>query len=119
METATKARTKKTKSSKGKGPKAATAKAKAPKGTKAAKKAPEAKEEGLSGLDAAAKVLKEAGKPLNCKAMVAMMLDKGYWKSGGKTPWATLYSAILREINEKKNESRFKKTGRGLFELKA
>lgn len=112
----------KTKSGKGvsakapKVPEAAKPKATVPKGTKAAKKAPEAKEKALSGLDAATKVLKEAGRPLNCKAMVAGMLEKGYWKTGGKTPWATLYSAILREINEKKKESRFKKTGRGLFE---
>ena len=70
-----------------------------------------------SGLSGAYRVLKEAGKPLNCKAMVGMMLDKGYWKTEGKTPWATLYSAILREITLKKTDSRFKKAGRGLFAL--
>ena len=48
--------------------------------------------------------------------MVEAMAAKGYWKSpGGKTPHATLYSAILREINEKGKESRFKKTERGKF----
>ena len=36
------------------------------------------------------------------------------WKSP-KTPHATLYSAILREINTKGNDARFKKTERGKF----
>ncbi len=73
----------------------------------------------LSQLDAAAKVLAEAGEPMNTKAMVEKMEAKGYWKSpGGKTPSATLYSAILREIQTKGNDARFKKTDRGHFTLK-
>jgi len=44
------------------------------------------------------------------------MGSKGYWTSpGGKTPHATLYSAILREIVAKGKESRFKKTEAGKF----
>ena len=35
----------------------------------------------------------------------------------GQTPAATLYSAILREINTKGKESRFKKADRGLFAI--
>lgn len=70
----------------------------------------------LSALDAAAKVLAESSEPLNTKQMVEAMAAKGYWTSpGGKTPHATLYSAILREITTKGNESRFKKTERGHF----
>jgi hypothetical protein len=70
----------------------------------------------LSALDAAARVLAEAGEPLNTKQMVEAMAAKGYWTSpGGKTPHATLYSAILREITTKGTESRFKKTERGHF----
>ena len=78
-----------------------------------------AKPEGkLSALDAAAKVLAEAGEPLNAKQMIDAMAGKGYWKSpGGKTPHATLYAAIVREINTKAVESRFRKTERGLFTL--
>ena len=33
----------------------------------------------------------------------------------GKTPEQTLYSAIIREIRDKGNASRFRKEGRGLF----
>lgn len=68
-------------------------------------------------LEAAAKVLAEAGGPLGCKPMVETMLAKKYWTTNGKTPVATLYSAILREIQTKGKESRFKKTDRGRFAL--
>ncbi|QKK08969.1 MAG: hypothetical protein HND58_12900 [Planctomycetota bacterium] len=44
------------------------------------------------------------------------MADQGLWTSpGGKTPDATLYSAIGREISAKGADSRFRKTGRGRF----
>jgi len=49
----------------------------------------------LSGLDAAAKVLVLAGKPMNTEKMVAKMLAKGLRKTGGRTPAATIYAAIL------------------------
>jgi HB1, ASXL, restriction endonuclease HTH domain len=74
----------------------------------------------LSALDAAAKVLGEAKEPMNTKQMIEAMAQKGYWTSpGGKTPHATLYSAILREIDTKGTDARFKKTERGMFALKA
>lgn len=68
-----------------------------------------------SGLDSAAQVLKAAGKPMRCKDIVDKMLADGLWKTGGKTPAATIYAAILREITTKGSEARFKKTDRGLF----
>jgi hypothetical protein len=72
----------------------------------------------LSAIDAAAKVLGESKEPMNTRAMIEAMAKKGYWTSpGGKTPWATLYSAILNEIGTKGKESRFKKTDRGQFGL--
>jgi hypothetical protein len=73
----------------------------------------------LSQLDAAAKVLGEATEPLTTKEMVEAMTTKGYWTSpGGKTPHATLYSAILRELQSKGETSRFIKTDRGHFKLR-
>lgn len=72
----------------------------------------------LSQIDAAAKVLAESGEPMNCPDLVKAMAEKGYWKTtGGKTPHATLYSSLLREINLKGKESRFVKTERGKFAL--
>ena len=110
--TTKKATTKKTTTKKASRAKAATKKA-----TPKKKAAPKTKTGGkLSALDAAAKVLAEAGEPLNTKQMVDAMAAKKLWTSpGGKTPHATLYSAILREIGAKGNDARFKKTERGKF----
>jgi len=72
----------------------------------------------MSGLDAAAKVLGEANKPMAVRQIVETALAKKYWQSGGQTPYATIYSAIIREIANKKKESRFRKTERGRFALK-
>jgi hypothetical protein len=70
----------------------------------------------LSAIDAAAKVLGETGQPMRCPEMIEAMSKKGYWKSpGGKTPAATLYAAILKEIATKGKESRFVKVDRGQF----
>ena len=71
----------------------------------------------LSALDAAAKVLAESNEPMNTKAMIDAMSSGGYWTSpGGKTPAATLYSALLREIETRKDQSRFRKASKGHFE---
>jgi len=93
------------------------------KGGKAKKKAPRAdtgrkgQERGMSGVDAAAKVLEEAGEPLSCRHIVERAFEKGYWQSEGKTPAGTIYAAILREIQKKGDEARFRKAARGKFEL--
>jgi hypothetical protein len=81
-------------------------------------KEPKAKK--LSALDAAAQVLAESGQPMNTREMIETLAAKNLWTSpGGKTPHATLYSAILREINEKGKDARFVKTERGKFASKA
>jgi hypothetical protein len=72
----------------------------------------------LSALDAAAQVLGASGGEMSAREMVAAMTEKGLWSSpGGKTPDATLYSAIIREIGAKGSDSRFRKTARGRFAL--
>ena len=97
---------------------AATRKATGKKTTPASKPAAKRTNGKMSALDAAAKVLAEAKEPLSSKDMVDRMAAKGYWKSpGGKTPQATLYAAIIREIATKGKEARFKKTDRGQFAL--
>ena len=72
-----------------------------------------------SGLDAAAQVLADAGEPMNCKAIVERMLAKGLWQTSGRTPSATIYSAVIREIATKGADSRFRKAERGKFTLNA
>ncbi len=80
------------------------------------KPAASSKPERLSAIDAAAKVLGTSKEPMNSKELIEAMASKKLWSSpAGKTPHATLYSAILREINSKGKESRFKKADRGQF----
>jgi hypothetical protein len=103
----------------------ARGKASTPKATKAARGrdvgqqgAPQAKEKRVGLVDAAILILHEAGnKPMNVKDIVEAILAKKLWSTTGKTPAATLYSSILREIQKKGSEARFKKVDRGQFAL--
>ena len=70
----------------------------------------------MGALDAAAIVLADAGKPMRSKDLIAEMAKRGLWMSpGGKTPEATLYAAILREIGAKGTAARFSRAGKGEF----
>ncbi len=71
----------------------------------------------LSGLDAAAQILGKAKEPMGCKDIVEQAIGNGLWSPGGKTPQATLYAAIIREIAKKGKDARFKKVDRGRFQL--
>ena len=107
--------------------------AKQTKGTKAAatpksaakpkaerKPAADAKPKRVSALDAAAQVLQKSGQAMRAQEMIAAMSEAGLWSSpSGKTPHATLYAAILREINAKGKDARFRKVERGKFEFAA
>jgi hypothetical protein len=76
---------------------------------------------GLSALDAAAQVLagltgKVAADGLSAADLIERMATAKLWISpGGKTPSATLSSAIAREIAVKGTASRFRKAGPGRF----
>lgn len=112
--TAAKASTKKT-------TKTATKKTPAPNAvtaatTKPAKPAPR-KGKRPSGLDLAAKVLADAGEPLAAKTIAERVVAAG-WQTSGKTPHATLYAAMMREIQSKGSEARFVKVERGRFSAK-
>jgi hypothetical protein len=94
---------------------AAMAKSGKPKRAKKPKDAP-AKDKKLSLIDAAIEVLRKAKQPMNCKEMVQAVFDAKLWSPGtGKTPSATLYSAILRDL--KSDTPRFEKVDRGQFQL--
>jgi hypothetical protein len=72
----------------------------------------------MSGLEAAYRVLAEAGKPMNARQIYDTVIDKGYWDPQGLTPEATLSSAILHEMKKKGDASRFERPGKGLFAAK-
>jgi len=80
-----------------------------------AKKAKAPREKKVSLLDVAAEVLAKAKEPMDCKTIIEKVLATGRWQTKGKTPAATLYSAIVREIAKKKDDSRFMKVERGKF----
>ena len=74
----------------------------------------------ISLIDVAAHVLKDATEPMGCKDIVARVVEQGLWSSpNGKTPDATLYSAIIREIKVKGDDARFAKAGPGKFAARA
>ncbi len=89
--------------------------------TKPVKKSatPRSKRSGMSGLDAAAKVLAGSREPMRCADLTEAILKRGLWSTKGKTPAATLNAAMLREMKDKGRASRFRKAGRGLFALGA
>ncbi len=71
----------------------------------------------LSGLDAAAQILAKAKEPMGCTSIVEQAIGGGLWSPGGKTPHATLYAAIIREIAKKGKDARFEKVERGRFQI--
>jgi HB1, ASXL, restriction endonuclease HTH domain len=57
---------------------------------------------------------------MNTREIIETFAAKKFWTSpGSKTPHATLYSAILRDINEKGKDARFAKTERRKFAANA
>lgn len=116
MDTATKKKTRKATAPKAAKPAKVTKPAAEPKQPKAEKAAKPDKP--LSQLAAAVKVLEKAKEPMTAKEIVAEMEAQGLWKSpGGKTPDATLYSGMNREIRFKQDDSRFEMVTAGKFRL--
>lgn len=111
-------KTKKTKAKATKATKPVATKTTAKAKTKTSAKAKTDAGKKMSQIDAAERVLAEAGEPMNCKAMVETMGAKGYWTSpGGATPAATLYASLLRHIRQHGKQAKFTKTDRGQFAL--
>jgi len=72
----------------------------------------------VSMIDAAQKVLADAGEAMTCADMIEAMAKKNLWSSpNGKTPANTLYAAIGRLIKTKGKQSPFRKADKGQFEL--
>jgi hypothetical protein len=73
----------------------------------------------VSALSAAVLVLASApAEGLSAKAMIEQMVAQKLWASPkGKTPEASLYAAITREIGRKGKAARFRKVDRGRFVL--
>jgi len=88
------------------------------KGAKVATRAKRGRDEKrLSLLDRAAAILAKAKEPMGCKDIVTQALAGG-WTTNGKTPAATLYAAVIREIATKGADARFEKVDRGRFQIR-
>lgn len=62
-------------------------------------------------------ILKEAGKPLHTNEITQIALKKGWLKTAGKTPEATMNAQLVVDVNKKGMNSLFSKTGPSTFAL--
>jgi hypothetical protein len=62
-------------------------------------------------------ILKEAGKPLHADTITKIALQKGWLKTAGKTPEATMNALLVVDTNKKGTSSVFKKTGPSTFAI--
>ncbi len=67
--------------------------------------------------DIAYEILRESNKPLHSKDITDIALKRGWLKTAGKTPEATMNATILVDVNSKKEKSRFIKTGPSTYAL--
>ena len=67
--------------------------------------------------DIAYQILKETGKQLHSKGITIIALKKGWLKTAGKTPEATMNAQLIVDINSKKEKSRFIKIAPSIFAL--
>src|SRR3989344_3646372 len=67
--------------------------------------------------DIAYQILKEADKPLHSKEITKIAVDRGWLKTAGKTPEATMNAQLVVDINSKKEKPRFVKIGPSIFGL--
>jgi len=67
--------------------------------------------------DIAYQILKEVGKPLHSKKITKIALNRGWLKTVGETPEATMNAQLIVDINSKKDKSRFIKTAPSVFGL--
>ena len=70
---------------------------------------------GLTLLEAAYRVLREAKRPLSCQEVIDRAFRKKLHRSSGVTPQNSLNAVLANEIKTKGENARFVKVGRGLF----
>jgi hypothetical protein len=70
-------------------------------------------------IKVALQVLQDRKVAMTCPELIDVMATEGLWSSPvGKTPAATLHTAISRSIKDLEKGSPFKKSERGKFEAK-
>ena len=71
----------------------------------------------MNSLDAAERILKEAGESLHYEEITRRALEKGLWATRGKTPAATINARLCDDLNRWRENSRFVRCGPGVFGL--
>ena len=71
----------------------------------------------MTFIEAANKILHEAGKPLHYREITKIALDKGYITTKGKTPEATMNANFILHIMKKGSGSQFRALGKGIYAL--
>ena len=69
-------------------------------------------------LEAAYRVLREAGEPLSPREITERACNEGHLVTGGKTPWQTMKSKLSTNILAKGEHSPFMRTQQGRFGLR-
>lgn len=72
----------------------------------------------MSVLEAAKRVLEEAGFPLSVRELTAAMQAKDYWQTGGLTPEATVQARLATDIKNRGEASAFYRSAPGRFGLR-
>jgi len=67
---------------------------------------------------AAAQILEKAGRPLDYRQITNLAKEKGFLKTSGKTPWATMNAQLNQDIKQKSDKSIFQSLGKGIFALR-
>ena len=62
-------------------------------------------------------ILKEAGKPLHSDDITKIALQKGWLKTAGKTPKATMNAQLIVDVNKNGTKSLFKKVAPSTFAI--
>lgn len=60
-------------------------------------------------------ILAENGKPLHSAEITDIAQQRGLLATAGKTPWATMNAQLVVDVNKKKDQSKFVKTGPSTF----
>lgn len=71
----------------------------------------------MTFIEAAKKVLQEAGKPLHYREITKIALENGYITTRGKTPEATMIANFTLHIRKMGPSSEFKQVGKGIYAL--
>jgi hypothetical protein len=69
----------------------------------------------MSSADAALRVLKEAGEPMNYREITKRIMKRGLWTTTGTKPQTIVNRDISQEINRRGASSRFCRVGVGMY----